>query len=323
MSNLNNLISRTASIFGMLIISFLALYFEYFVSYAIFIVCLGFLEYFRAYTKNSWLTCLYFAVFGIFSIATIRYDYFPYMFELLYSFNLMPLLFVVIGSSLIAFNSKKDEYFKCLSLPVYSFLFFVTTLVTLNLIVGGSYLFFFFVLAITVLTDIFAYLSGNAYGKRKLCRHLSSGKTVEGVIGGVFFAVLLAPIIAEIFINYGIEFFNYLGYVEAKGLNSYLHQQDNVIYFALMISLLSVVGDLYQSMFKRLSGCKDTGKIIPGHGGIFDRIDSSLLTIPYAYFLFADIGNVSYTMNNTILMGLAFVFILHLKSLNKNKWIAR
>ena len=55
-----------------------------------------------------------------------------------------------------------------------------------------------------------------------------------------------------------------------------------------MISLLSVVGDLYQSMFKRLSGCKDTGKIIPGHGGLLDRVDGMIFVFPFTYFILSN-----------------------------------
>jgi len=111
------------------------------------------------------------------------------------------------------------------------------------------------------LADIGAYFAGRQWGSRKLAPAISPGKTWEGVYGGLLASLLFAAI--------------------AGGL--YSHSLQWTLAF-MMISLLaamfSVAGDLLESLMKRQSGIKDSGNIIPGHGGIFDRIDSLVAAAP-------------------------------------------
>lgn len=113
-------------------------------------------------------------------------------------------------------------------------------------------------LLIVWLADIGAYFAGRAFGRVKLAPTISPGKTWEGVIGGLL-AVLLATLVAGTAL-----------------------QQDLAVLlpFCGAIALLSVVGDLTVSMFKRHSGVKDSGSLFPGHGGILDRIDSVSAAAP-------------------------------------------
>ena len=118
--------------------------------------------------------------------------------------------------------------------------------------------------------DIGAYFVGKSIGKRKLMPNVSPGKTLEGFLGGVIFACVMV-LIAGYFIGWNIEQFKI------------------VIPVTILITTISVLGDLNESMFKRQAGVKDSGSILPGHGGVLDRIDSLTATAPiyalcYAYF---------------------------------------
>jgi phosphatidate cytidylyltransferase len=109
--------------------------------------------------------------------------------------------------------------------------------------------------------DVGAYFVGKAMGKNKLMPNVSPGKTFEGFLGGVFFACLLIAI-------------------TAYNLNWSSGQVLTVLLVTVLITTVSVLGDLNESMFKRQAGIKDSGSILPGHGGILDRIDSLTATAP-------------------------------------------
>lgn len=119
--------------------------------------------------------------------------------------------------------------------------------------------------------DIGAYFVGKAFGKNKLMPNVSPGKTMEGFIGGVIVACILVAITGII-----------MGW-QAKQF--YL-----AIPITMLITTVSVLGDLNESMFKRQAGIKDSGSILPGHGGILDRIDSLTATAPIYALCYALIG---------------------------------
>lgn len=109
--------------------------------------------------------------------------------------------------------------------------------------------------------DTFAYLSGRFFGKTKLFPRISPNKTREGSIGGAILTVLMALVIC------------------------YFVDQQYVLWTgaALVISISSNLGDLLESLFKRSVNVKDSGNIMPGHGGILDRFDASLIAAPFFY----------------------------------------
>ena len=120
------------------------------------------------------------------------------------------------------------------------------------------------------IADTAAYFVGRAFGKHKLCPLISPHKTVEGAIGGVFFAVLFFVLFC-------------FGYSK---LRSGVH----ISYLAATIdgavcAVMGIVGDLMASVVKRQRGIKDFGHIMPGHGGVMDRFDSFLFVAPTLYLI--------------------------------------
>ena len=116
--------------------------------------------------------------------------------------------------------------------------------------------------------DVGAYFAGKAIGKTKLSPNVSPKKTVEGLVGGVILSLIVAG--TYVFISLGNpSISDYLTY----GILS------------IIISLASVIGDLFESVLKRLANVKDSGRLLPGHGGILDRIDSLTCAAPI-FFLF-------------------------------------
>jgi len=124
---------------------------------------------------------------------------------------------------------------------------------------GAQLLMFLFLMVWSA--DIGAYFVGKACGKHKLMPNVSPGKTIEGFLGGIVSACILIAIAAY-----------------QLGWNS--EQITTVLIITVIITTVSVLGDLNESMFKRQAGVKDSGSILPGHGGILDRIDSLTATAP-------------------------------------------
>ena len=118
-------------------------------------------------------------------------------------------------------------------------------------------------------TDIGAYMFGRKYGKNKLWPEISPNKTVEGALGGILSAVVVAVIYLIIF--------------PAK--QYFDHSLFTVALMTIVLSVVGQFGDLVESAFKRHYGVKDSGKILPGHGGILDRFDSMLFVFPIMHLL--------------------------------------
>ncbi len=123
-------------------------------------------------------------------------------------------------------------------------------------------IFFLFVLIWS--SDSFAYFTGKFLGKHKMAPKISPKKTWEGFAGGVFFTIIL---------GYFIELY----YPDLRG---------NYIIVGLLVSVFGPFGDLVESQLKRTFGVKDSGNVIPGHGGILDRLDSFIICVPVVYLYF-------------------------------------
>ena len=128
---------------------------------------------------------------------------------------------------------------------------------------------FFIGIMISVLTDAGAYYVGKTVGSIKIFPTTSPNKTLEGIIGGSLFCVVFLSILFWYF-------------------PSFLTLNTNLTVFVFLIvvsSLASIFGDYLQSRFKRTQGIKDSGNILPGHGGLSDRLDSHLVTLPVFFGL--------------------------------------
>ena len=129
--------------------------------------------------------------------------------------------------------------------------------------------------------DVFAYFAGRALGRRKLAPSISPGKSWEGVWGGM----LGVLVIAAVWI--GLD----QGVLREQGFSFYsrLAQQGwwLVIVACIFMCAMSVVGDLVESLVKRSAGVKDSSNLLPGHGGVLDRVDALLPTLPLAMMLVA------------------------------------
>ncbi len=132
------------------------------------------------------------------------------------------------------------------------------------------------IIAIVLLTALFdagSYFVGRSFGRILLAPNLSPSKTLEGLVGGVIVAFAAA---------FGLSFISWFGFDLVGAL-----------WTAAIISLFAPLGDLAESLVKRALGVKDMGALLPGHGGIIDRLDSYLFTIPVGYVLFLWLGYLS------------------------------
>jgi phosphatidate cytidylyltransferase len=122
-----------------------------------------------------------------------------------------------------------------------------------------------FVLLMIWLADIGAYFAGRRFGKTKLAPAISPGKTLEGVYGALF-TLLLSGLVLHLW-----------GVLPQLGLLP-------LLLLCLLVGLFSIVGDLFESLLKRRRGVKDSGRLLPGHGGVLDRIDSLTAALPLFLF---------------------------------------
>ena len=200
--------------------------------------------------------------------------------RILSSIVLIPvaLFFVIKGSFLFIFfistcfciilyewhmmRKKKSYYF-------LGFLFLIFSFVTIyelrfaNYIIGNDYMWILIILIVCVSTDVGGYIFGKIFKGPKLTK-LSPNKTYAGMFGGY--------ILSLITLFFSFQYFK-------------LELSIEWLFFTLLISSVSQLGDIIISYFKRLSKIKDTGKIIPGHGGLLDRVDGMIFAFPFAYII--------------------------------------
>jgi len=127
--------------------------------------------------------------------------------------------------------------------------------------------------------DTFAYLVGKSIGKHKLFERVSPKKTIEGFLGGVVFAAFAGFLISKFYIQPNPAF-------SSKSILIWT-------IIALIVSVFGTIGDLIESKFKRIAGVKDSGSIMPGHGGILDRLDSVIFVAPIIFLFYQILYYVS------------------------------
>ena len=195
---------------------------------------------------------------------------------------LIATLFVSVKCLLLLFNSKKEK-FDTLSKFVYTIGYVILPFIIITKI-PFSYneykpkiIISIFILIWT--NDTFAYVVGKSIGKHKLIERISPKKTIEGFIGGILFSVIAGILISKF-------------YFQPKP--NYLYK--SIIIWtisAVIIGIFSTLGDLIESKFKRIAGAKDSGNIMPGHGGILDRLDSIIFVAPFVYLFYQILYYVS------------------------------
>ncbi|MBI5197317.1 MAG: phosphatidate cytidylyltransferase [Nitrospirae bacterium] len=187
--------------------------------------------------------------------------------------NLGEVASLVFGISLFAlllahlfFRRNLGETLPGISVILFGILYVTWTLahlIPLRLAPEGIY-WVFFVFLVTWAGDTGAYYVGRRLGRNKLAPVVSPSKTIEGTIGGVTACLLASLLAAEWFLP--------------------VFSMEEAAAVGLGIGFLGLLGDLSESMLKRSGGIKDSGSLIPGHGGVLDRVDSLIFTIPFFYY---------------------------------------
>mgnify|MGYP001366673395 CR=1 FL=1 len=178
-------------------------------------------------------------------------------------------IFFILSCFLIAIYewhtiSKKKLYF-FLGLVFLIFSFY--SIYNLRNEFDGDYLYLLFVTTICISTDIGGYVFGKTFKGPKLTK-ISPKKTYAGMIGSFFLSVI------------SIIFF-----LDNPYLYRSLEFSNKMVIFVILVSIVSQLGDIFISYFKRKSKIKNTGNIIPGHGGFLDRVDGMLFAFPFSYIL--------------------------------------
>jgi len=178
-------------------------------------------------------------------------------------------IFMIIFLFIFEIYQNREDHFISIAFTIFGIVYVVIPLSTLNFIAFAGinegiytyeYLLAFFI--ILWLNDTGAYLIGSKFGKTKLFERISPKKTWEGTIGGAIFAFIAAYVISLYF----------------KGLS-----MPEWIIFAVITVVFGVYGDLVESWLKRRAGIKDSGTIMPGHGGLLDRFDSTFFAAPMIF----------------------------------------
>ena len=161
--------------------------------------------------------------------------------------------------------NKLNIKFIMLNIITFFYIFFVFCNLSYEIYRFEGPIFFLYVISICFFTDIGGYVFGKIIGGKKLSK-ISPNKTIAGTVGSFILSII--PLIIVINFNYLDLEFNLI----------------NII-FCLLISLISQLGDLFISLIKRKAKIKDTGNLLPGHGGILDRMDGIIFAVPFSYFL--------------------------------------
>lgn len=188
------------------------------------------------------------------------------LYAIFYSFNAFLFLSIVV-TILMVFewlnlikNVKPSDQIKWQVIGLFYIVIPIYSLIKIRLF-DADILFWMF--AIIWTTDIFAFFAGRTFGGKKLCPEISPNKTWSGLIAGVVASALLGFISSFMFSG-GFFFF---------------------VFVSALIAVIEQASDLMESKFKRIFGVKDSGNIIPGHGGVLDRLDGMMLVAPFVLLL--------------------------------------
>ena len=207
-----------------------------------------------------------------------------FLFRTISSIILIPITIFIVVKGSIYFNSlliicffiSVYEWFKISNSKIYGFLglfFLLISFLTVYLIRNNNlqdYDFFLFLIIICISTDIGGYFFGKVIKGSKLTK-LSPNKTYAGMFGSYILSFI------SVYLIILFKFFDFI----------LINSITKIYFFVFFISTISQLGDILISYFKRKSNLKDTGKLIPGHGGLLDRIDGMIFVFPFSYLIYA------------------------------------
>ena len=170
-------------------------------------------------------------------------------------------LILILTPLLIALFSKNYSFEK-IAVSCWTAVFFVALPCLLMMHMFDKYLIIMLFCLIWI-NDVFAYLTGMAIGKHKLFERISPKKTIEGSLGGLVMTVVTAFLVNHFWLH--------------------MMQDWRMMGMAMVVVIFGSLGDLCESMMKRQAGVKDSGNVIPGHGGVLDRFDATFLAVPAVY----------------------------------------
>jgi phosphatidate cytidylyltransferase len=174
--------------------------------------------------------------------------------------------FYALISKILKKNILKDKFFRFLYKTLS--LFYLSSLVYLIFIIESKYsnlkIYLLYSILIAILSDIGGLVCGKIFKGKKLIK-ISPNKTISGSIGSFIFSILLIPFFYKVQIDQSLL---------------------KIILITIIISLTSQLGDLFISLLKRKAKVKDTSDLLPGHGGVLDRIDGIIFAIPLGVYLF-------------------------------------
>lgn len=180
-----------------------------------------------------------------------------------FAFLVFPILFIYLVSELWTSQGLAMER---MALGILSMIYLIIPayfILDLSIVSSKESPFLIGMFLLIWTNDTFAYLTGRMLGKTKLFERISPKKTWEGTMGGFFFTVLVGFLIGQFYdVHSGVLFW---------------------VGAAVIVAPTAIVGDLLESLFKRSRNIKDSGSILPGHGGILDRFDAALFTAPFFY----------------------------------------
>jgi len=213
-------------------------------------------------TKSSWnpsflfstIFSLYFVYVSVNELYVINIDY---------KLVLAIIAFIFLFSQFIVKNNNIKDATRSIFTTLFSSIYigyFSSFLLKIKLLPEGN-MFLIFLFIIIWMNDTGAFIIGTIFGKKKLAPKISPKKTIEGSIAGISFSFITVII-----------------------LNQWLHYElSRLLFIGIIIPMVGQFGDLFESILKRRAKIKDSGKLIPGHGGVLDRFDSLLFAAPVFY----------------------------------------
>lgn len=205
----------------------------------------------------------------LFSLSYVTSEYFLSGWGVVFSASVFAIAVVLVCIFSIVKKRDRATFLATLLPFVYPSLLLLAMLLA-NDLIENAFIILLLSFVISPLSDTFAYFTGSLIGGKKLCPKISPKKTWSGAIGGVIGGAIGSLIVYFIFTP-TINFFSPVLFF---------------ILIGLVASIVNIFGDLFESLLKRRVGVKDSGKLLPGHGGVLDRIDGTMFVVVFLYLIF-------------------------------------